>query len=380
MTLEDQVATLDALVGFRSVSTAPNLPLLEWVEDRLLRSGIRSQRLPGPPGKASLVATIGPPAAGGVVLCAHTDVVPADAEQWTFDPFRATVSGDKVYGRGTADMKGFLACVLEAMPAFAARPLSRPVTIALTYDEEIGCLAAPELGAYLRNELPEPAAVIVGEPTCMRIVRSHKGVRVLRTTVTGEPAHASKPAAGVSAINRAAGLIIGLESLAARVANEERPHPAFDPPHSTVNVGVVRGGQAPNIVAGSCSFDWEIRTVPGRDSDVLMRSVRELEGAAPATTVRAEVDTQTLADVPALDDADNARAAELLQELGLAPAPDGVAFGTDGAALARAGLPTVVCGPGSMEQGHRPDEFIETAQLEHCGRFLERLAAWAATP
>lgn len=378
----DAVAILESLIGFDTTSSNPNEPLIQWTADYLQLHGIGSRVLEGPPGKANLVARIGPPVAGGVVLCGHTDVVPVEGQPWTKDPFALTAEGTRLYGRGTADMKGFIAATLAAVPDLTARSLRRPITLALTYDEEVGCLGAPGLSEALADEHPSPAVVITGEPTQMSVVRSHKGIRALRTTVIGREGHSSRPDRSASAVLAAARLIGFIERLAAELRSGGLSVSGFMPPHTTMNVGIISGGSALNIVPRSCTFVWEYRGVPGEEVDAIQRRVERYaaEEVLPdmlTTAPESRITTELIADVPALDPSANELAARLVREVGGLAEGNPVAFGTDGAVLQSRGLPTVICGPGSMEQGHQPDEFIERDELDRCGSFLTRLGAWA---
>jgi acetylornithine deacetylase len=375
------VELLEKLVEFDTTSRNSNLALVDFVEQQLVASGAHVQRLPDSTGgKAALVASFGPSKAGGVVLCGHTDVVPIDGQPWTRPAFKLTQEGDRLYGRGTTDMKGFLASALAAAPAMGAARLQRPIVFALTYDEEIGCLSADAVAAHLVANHPAPAVVVTGEPTSMTVVRAHKGVRVQRTTVTGRDAHSSRTDVGSSAIVAAARLVAHIDDMARQLA--AGPHDArFVPPYTTVNVGIINGGQALNIVPRACELLWEFRSLPGVDPDTISAQVHdyvvgsllpELRANAP----EASVVTELLADVPALTDEQNEAAASLIAAIGGLQQEPAVAYGTDGSALQLAGLPTIVCGPGSMEQGHRPDEYVEVSQLDACDELLRRVVSW----
>jgi acetylornithine deacetylase len=386
MTVADATAQILAdLVAFDTTSERSNLVLAHWIRDYLEVHGVNARLLPDVSGaKATLVARIGPERPGGVVLCGHTDVVPVTGQTWSSDPFVLTQRGTRLHGRGTADMKGFIASALAAVPMLVERPLTVPVTLALTYDEEIGALGADELATALASTEPTPALVLVGEPTSMTVARAHKGVRLLQTTVRTRAEHASRTDRAPSAIAAAARLIHRIEQLGSG-AGSPRVAGHFEPAHTTTNVGLVSGGSAVNIVAAECTFTWEYRTVPG---DPLERVARELERFAQdevlpdlrITCPDADIVTSLLADVPALDPAKNGEAAALLGHLGLAMADRAVSFGTDGSALQSRGLPTVVCGPGSMDQGHQPDEFIEIEQLRQCDAVLASIAGYARDP
>jgi len=382
--IDETIAALARLVAFDTTSHRSNLELIDWVADRLDSLHVPVERLPSPDGrKASLVARLGPCEPGGVVVCGHTDVVPVDDQPWTVDPFVLTDRGDRLLGRGTADMKGFIAAVMAALPELAARRLARPITLALTYDEELGALAAPQLAAHLTTHHPPPRCVLVGEPTSMRAVMAHKGVRVLQTEVTGRAAHSSRPDKGSSAVTAAARIVLHIDELGRELAALGVRSGLFDPPYTTVNVGTITGGQALNIIPHSATLLWEHRNVPGQDVEAILSSVRQYCEDVVVPDLRrqapeASVVTRVLADVPALEERISPDVAALLDDIGVFGAPLGVSYGTDGSALQRAGMPVVVCGPGSMEQGHQPDEHVDREQLVRCGEVLARLAEWAA--
>lgn len=371
---------LERLVGFPTVSRDSNLALIEWVEAYLDDYGVEHWRIENDDGsKANLLARIGPAVEGGVVLSGHTDVVPVDGQPWTTDPFTLVDKGDgRLYGRGTCDMKGFIACTLAEVPTWVNLDLKVPITLALSYDEEVGCIGAPRMIERLLADHPRPAAVIVGEPTLMQPVVAHKGSTNLRTTVTGRAAHSSQVNQGVSAIHVAARLVTRIEDVMAELRAEGRVDEAFNVVHSSLHVGRIDGGTAINIMARECSFDWEIRHLPqDRFEDLLGRVnayARELEARmhdkAPETGIVTERLTQS---VPALADDNNAEVLALCQSL-LGQRPAGaVAYATEAGQFQREGLPTLICGPGSIGQAHQPDEYLEIAQLEEGMRFMQVL-------
>ncbi len=372
---------LERLVGFPTVSRDSNLALIEWVEAYLDDYGVKHWRIENDDGtKANLLARIGPPVEGGVVLSGHTDVVPVDGQPWTSDPFTLVDKGDgRLYGRGTCDMKGFIACALAEVPTWVNLDLKVPITLALSYDEEVGCIGAPRMIERLLADHPRPAAVIVGEPTLMQPVVAHKGSTNLRTTVTGRAAHSSQVDQGVSAIHVAARLVTRIEDVMAELRAEGRVDEAFNVVHSSLHVGRIAGGTAINIMARECSFDWEIRHLPqDRFEDLLERVdayARELEARmhdkAPETGIVTERLTQS---VPALADDNNAEVLALCHAL-LGQRPAGaVAYATEAGQFQREGLPTLICGPGSIGQAHQPDEYLEIAQLEEGVRFMQALS------
>ncbi len=366
------------LVGFDTVSRRSNLALIDWVRDHLAGFGIESRLVPSPDGsKANLFATIGPMVEGGVVLSAHTDVVPVDGQPWDTDPFTVVERDGRLYGRGTADMKSFPAVALALLPEMLAAGLKRPLHLALSYDEEVGCIGAPFMIERILAELPRPGAVIVGEPTSMRVVLAHKGCYVLRTVVTGHEVHSSQINRGVSAVMTAARLIQTIAAMGAENAAAADPACPFDPPYTTMHVGTVRGGTATNITARHCEFVWDVRPVPGDDWTVLRdrfeaecaRLRAEMRRVAPACDIR----TELLAGAPGLAPEAGGAAAQLCHALTGRNDTGVVSYGAEAGQFQEAGLSTVMCGPGSIDQAHQPNEFIEIAQVAACERFIRDL-------
>jgi len=377
--LETAKALLARLVAFDSVSDKSNLPVIDFVEDYLKAHGVATRRAPNASGdKAAILATIGPRVDGGVVLSGHTDVVPVDGQPWSGDPFELRQRSGRLYGRGACDMKGFDACVLAMVPTFKAAALKRPVHIVLSYDEETTCLGSLDVIASFGHDEPKPGAVIVGEPTMMQVADAHKGVATFRTRVTGHEAHSALPALGANAVAAAADVVSEIGRLAREY--EKGPlDPRFTPPYSTLHVGMIQGGTARNILARECVFHWEFRGLPGVttasalakvqafvDKVALPRLTRYVAG--PMITTEIEVDVPPLAAAPG-------SAAETLA-LRLTRSNDRIAvsFATEAGCFQRAGLPAVVCGPGSIDQAHKPDEFVDEAQLAACLAFLDNLA------
>jgi acetylornithine deacetylase len=371
---------LERLVGFATVSRDSNLDLIAFVEGYLDEHGVEHWRVESDDGrKANLLARIGPDVEGGVVLSGHTDVVPVDGQPWSTDPFTLVDKGDgKLYGRGTCDMKGFIACALAELPEWLKRGLDKPIYLALSYDEEVGCIGAPRMIERLMADHPRPAAVIVGEPTLMQPVVAHKGATNLRTTVTGRASHSSQIDQGVSAIHVAARLVTKIEDVMAELRAEGRVDEAFNVAHSSLHVGKIAGGTAINIMARECTFEWEIRHLPKDRFEELFERVNayaaeleaEMQRRAPETSIVTEALNLT---VPALADDNNAEVLDLCREL-LGEQPSGaVAYATEAGQFQRVGLPTVICGPGSIRQAHQPDEYIEIEQLAAGTRFMQAL-------
>lgn len=379
--LDDAMTLLGRLVAHPSVSEASNLPIVAEIAARLRALGVEPVLTYDSTGtKANLFATIGPASDGGVVLCGHTDVVPVEGQDWTSDPFVLRRADGRAFGRGTCDMKGFLACVLAAAPRFAAVELARPLHIAFTFDEEIGGFGAPILVADMDRRF-RPSVCIVGEPTEMQLIVGHKSGFEMRTTITGLEAHASNPRKGVSAVHAAARFIQRLEETSRALAARARPDSGFDPPYATINVGTVHGGVARNIIAGTCVFEWELRPMPDDDGDAILAQIDSFaqEVLLPemhAVSPDAGIVSECLARVPGLAVVPGSPAIRLVRRLTGANAQSVVAFQTDAGHFQRAGISTVVCGPGSIDQAHKPDEFIEIGQMEACLAFLERLRDW----
>ncbi len=372
---------LERLIAFDTVSRKSNRALIDWVADHLRGHGVEPLVLPDPSGaKANLYATIGPAGRGGIVLSGHTDVVPVDDQDWSSDPFRLTERDGRWYGRGTADMKGFVALALALVPVLAARPLRTPVHLALSYDEEVGCLGVPHMIRHVLAHLPRPELVIVGEPTAMRPVNAHKGLNAYRTTVTGRDGHSSAPARGSNAILHAA----EIAAFIGRLAADQRAGPLddrFDPPYSTINVGRIEGGTGFNIIPAQCTLVWDYRPLP--DDDVAATLARldrfvadEILPRLHAECPEGGVTTQALVSGPPLAADPDGPAEGLVRRLTGANRCGTVPFCTEAGLFQEAGIPAVVIGPGDVAQAHRPDEFITAEQLAAGEAFLRKVAAW----
>lgn len=373
---------LERLVAFPTVSRNSNLALIGFIRDYLAGHGVASELFLNAEGtKANLFATLGPSDRGGVVLSGHTDVVPVDGQAWTRDPFRLSESEGRLYGRGTADMKGFIASVLAAVPAFLAQPLRLPVHLAFSYDEEVGCLGVRSLLDALAQRPNRPRLCLIGEPTELRPVLGHKGKLAMRCQVHGAACHSAYAPQGVNAIEYAARLIGHLGEIGEELARPEHHDPRFDPPYSTVQTGLIEGGRALNIVPAECRFDFEVRALPGFDAQQVATRldryaqaelVPRMQAVQPGTGIRFE----PLGSYPGLATDAASEAAELVALISGSRDFGTVAFGTEGGLFHEAGISTVVCGPGSMDQGHKPDEFVTLAQLEACDAMLLRLAEY----
>lgn len=378
------VEMLRRLVAFDTTSAKSNLALIEWVRNYLAGHGIDSTLVPNAEGtKANLFATIGPNKDGGIALSGHTDVVPVVGQAWDTDPWKLTEKDGALYGRGSCDMKGFIALALAMAPDFAAAKLRRPVHYCLSYDEEVGCIGVPSLIAKLSKELPRPALAIIGEPTEMQIVNSHKGICGFRTTVTGLEAHSSRIPYAVSAIFHAVDIIGFIQKLAAEYRQAPRLD-IFDPPYLTFNVGEISGGTAVNIVAKQCSFVWEFRPIPGIDPDVVLAQVqsfieRDVIPKIKAVYPDGGVVTDTFAKTPAFAPDPHSPAEALARRLTGANRTTTVAFGTEAAVFQQYGIPAIVCGPGNIAQAHQPNEFIALEQVEKGQAFMQKLFDWVTS-
>jgi acetylornithine deacetylase len=386
MSTLDTVAILERLVACPTVSRDSNLPLIDWVRNYLEAHGVASQLVPDDTGqKSNLFASIGPMMEGGLVFSGHTDVVPVDGQAWTSDPFKLTPRDSRLYARGSCDMKGFIAAALSRVPALVSAKLVRPVYFMFSYDEEIGCLGAPRMIAAAGERLPKPGAVIVGEPTRMRVANEHKGICSSRTRVTGMEAHSSLTHQGVSAVMLASELIGHLDGIARGLASAAGTARAkrFTPPYTTLSVNTIQGGTATNILARACEFTWDLRALPGESPDNVLAALTEFAERRKqellAEGKHCTITNHVLANVPPLE-ADGGAAEQLARAVTQAPGQPElesttVSFGTEGGQFQRAGWSTVVCGPGSIEQAHKPDEFIERSELSACERFLDRAIA-----
>ena len=371
------VDVLGRLIGFPTISRDSNLTLIDWIRNYLQDWGVRSHLVPNASGtKANLFATIGPQSENGLAFSGHTDVVPVDDQNWSSDPFVMRAGDGKFYGRGTCDMKGFIATAVALVPQLTRMPLRRPVHLMFSYDEEVGCVGAPFMIDEMREQNVRPGAVIVGEPTSMQVANAHKGICVNRTRVTGTAAHSSQTHRGVSAVMIAGELIARLGELERELQRHRVSEGGIEPPYSTLAVNTIAGGTAMNILASSCEFSWELRALPGDDRK---RHTAVFEAACEALVARlrkegreCSVATQTLADVPPLSGTGGVAEALARSVLQLSDPSIAVPFATEAGQFQQAGWSSVVCGPGSISDAHRPDEFVAASELERCEEFLQR--------
>ncbi|MEP2101493.1 MAG: acetylornithine deacetylase [Parasphingorhabdus sp.] len=376
--LRSSLAILDSLISFDTTSRNSNLDLIAWVEDYLAQYGISATRVINAAGsKANLYATIGPDIEGGIILSGHSDVVPVDGQDWSSEPFAVTEREGLLHGRGTCDMKGFIALALAAAPLL--KDGKRPVHLAISYDEEVGCLGAPAMIEEIAATLPKPALAIIGEPTMMKVVTGHKGICVHEVEVLGHEAHSSLTHLGVSANMVAIELMHDLANLARELWENANPESPFTPPHATLTVGKMEGGTAANILARRAHFVFDLRCPPDVDPDEILKPFKEkaaaidaqLKDAFPGTGVRVE----QLSNAPPLGQSGSAEAEAFVRKLTGDNRPAGVvSYAAEAGQFQQAGFPTVICGPGSIEQAHQPNEYISLDQFTRGAVFMLKLA------
>jgi len=377
--LPDTIAQLERLVAFPTVSQDSNLELIDYAAEWLEQRGAHIKIWKNAEGtKANCFATIGPDKPGGVILSGHSDVVPVAGQDWSTDPFRLCEKEGRLYGRGTCDMKGFVACALAMASDFAGTNLRRPLHIALTYDEETGCLGGQQLVKDLAASGFSPSACIVGEPTSMRIIEGHKGCYEYTTYFSGLATHGSLTHQGVNAIENAVRYITRLMELRDTLQNTSPEGAPFSPPYTTLQIGRINGGVSRNTIAGECSVEWEMRPVKPDDADYIKRSIAEYVKSKLLPQMRerapdARVELETIAEVVGLTPATQNEARDICQALTGEHETDVVSFGTEAGLFQQNGIATVVCGPGSIEQAQKPDEFIEVSELGRCLTMLEGL-------
>lgn len=376
----DARAILDKLVSFKTVSNVSNLDLIDWVEDYLKGHGVIATRVYNEEGnKASLYANVGPDVAGGVVLSGHTDVVPVEGQAWDTDPFTVVEKDGKLFGRGTCDMKGFDALALAAVPLALERGVKRPLQIALSYDEEVGCLGAPPMIAEMRKHLPAASAVVVGEPSMMKAVSGHKGGYGWWIHVHGFEVHSSLLHTGVNAIMYGAKLIEWANQINdANIAATPSPiAEQFDPPFTTAHTGKIWGGTAHNITAKDCEFGIDFRLVPGDDiatyRDALFARVAEVEAAMQAVVPETRIEVTERFHVPPLQPENDGEAERLVRQLTGDNATHVVSYGTEAGQFQEKDYSAVICGPGDIAQAHQPNEFLEVSQFEAGQAFMAKL-------
>jgi acetylornithine deacetylase len=367
---------LDRLVAFPSVAGTPNGDIVGWISACLAEHASRVTVLPGPEGdRSNLFATIGPADVPGYILSGHMDVVPAGESEWNSAPFALRREDGRLYGRGTADMKGFLAAALAVVPALAELRLVRPIHLAFSYDEEAGCRGVPHLIARLPDLCAMPLGAIIGEPSGLRAVRGHKGKAAARVTVKGRSGHSSRPDLGLNAIHAMVDVLNAAVSEAARLAQGPFD-PVFEPAYSSLQAGVIAGGQSVNIIPDTCRLELEARAIPGIDPQGLLAPVRAKAEALIANGFG--VEWAPTSAYPALSLPQDAPLAKLLHELTSEPPLDAVSYGTEAGLYQAAGIDAIICGPGDIGRAHKPNEYILASELAACQRMVEALGAVCA--
>jgi acetylornithine deacetylase len=384
MNVQSSKDILTALVGFDTVSRNSNLDLIAWVEGYLDRLGVAHERIYDETGKKSnLWATLGPADVPGYILSGHTDVVPVDDQTWTDSPFRLTERDGKLYGRGSCDMKGYVACCLAAVPDMLKANLKKPLHLSLSYDEEVGCWGVRGVIAKIPERPARPIACFVGEPTEMDVVIGHKAKRSFKVVVHGRTCHSSLAPLGVNAVEYAARVIAKIRDISDRMAKQGVRDDLYDIPFTTGHTGYLHGGTALNIVPDIATFEFEFRTIAADKSSDLVKEVIDyaktvLEPEMKAVAPEAGFDFEDRSEFAGLDTSESAEITLLAKQLSGRNSHSKVAYGTEGGLFSQAGIPTVVCGPGNIDQAHKADEFIKVIELEKCGQFLDRLIALCA--
>jgi acetylornithine deacetylase len=367
---------LARLIAFPSVVGTPNGAIVDWIGDYCRKAGADVTVHLGPEGdRYNLFATVGPREGQGYILSGHMDVVPAGEREWSSDPFVLRAEGDRLFGRGTSDMKGFLACALAALPKLAAMNLLRPIHLAFSYDEEAGSRGVPHLIAELPNLCNAPLGAIIGEPSRMQAVRAHKGKAAVRLEVIGRSGHSSRPDLGLNAIHAMAHLITEVAEYGKSLTTGPFHHD-FAPPYSSLQVGVITGGQAVNIIPDRCTADIEVRAVPGISPSSLLKPVRARLAALEDQGF--EVGWHELSAYPGLALPEGSDLATLLKELTGQEPLAAVSYGTEAGLYQQAGIDSIICGPGDIGRAHRPDEYIEVGELAACQTMIEELGAHLA--
>jgi acetylornithine deacetylase len=365
---------LSNLVSFPSVVRTSNAAIIDYIRSYLVQYGVNSSIIAGPEGdRFNLFATIGPADQAGYVLSGHLDVVPATEPAWSSNPFRLREDGERLIARGAVDMKGFVACVLASIPAFASQPLKRPIHLAFSYDEEAGCVGVRHLIDRLPTLCAKPIGCFVGEPSGMQPVLRHKGKIGCQISIHGKSGHSSRPDLGLNAIHASADIVAAIRDEAARLAANGPFNERFVPPYSSMQIGVIAGGAALNVIPEKCTIDVEARAVPGIDPALLMEPIRAriAELSADGSGLRFEM--QTLSSYPALDLHETDALATLAAKISGHPCAGAVSYGTEAGLYQAAGIPSIICGPGDIARAHRPNEYVMKSELNDCLNALGRL-------
>ena len=379
--MQSAIDILEKLVGIKSVSGRPNHEIVAYVKAYLADHGVEASLSYDDAGeRANVLATIGPSGPGGVMLNGHTDVVSVEGQEWATDPFKLTRVDDRLYGRGSVDMKGYLACILASVPLFKTANLQQPIHIAFSFDEETGGWGMPILLDDMRQRECKPDVVIIGEPTNMKMVTGHKGGYEMRTEIIGHAVHSCDPTKGANAINAAMTLIQKIEEMGEERANNPIQGSSFEPPYPTFNIGTIEGGTARNATAGWCNFNWEYRPMPGEDGDAAIAEIdefaqREILPDMQKISADARIDIIKEVALPALDNRNAAKAVEFVGSLTGINNTEVVSFGTDGGYFSDDDFSTVIIGPGDIGRAHKADEYITTGELEQGLDFMKKVAA-----
>jgi len=370
---------LEKLISFPTVSRDSNLELIHYIRDHLEALEIPSELIFNEEGtKANLHSRLGPDNLPGIMLSGHTDVVPVDGQDWSVDPFQMSLQSGRLYGRGTTDMKGFIASVLALMPEASKRKLSRPIHLAFSYDEEIGCVGVRRMIDMLETAPLQPAFCIIGEPTQMQVAIAHKGKTAASCTCRGVEAHSALTTQGLNAIYLATEMIQAIRGLQETLKLHSEHDHHYSVPYTTLHVGTIAGGTALNIIPRDCSFKFEIRNIHKDDPDQIVSQIehiaREISSDYREEFPQVEINIEVFNQYPALDTSPEEEVVKLVQGFMQTGEFIKLTFGTEGGLFqGRLGIPTVVCGPGSMDQGHKPDEFVAREQLQRCDQFLGQL-------
>jgi len=378
---DDTIEILNRLIAFPSISTDSNLELINWAAEYLAGHGARIEITHDVTGtKGNLFASFGPEGDGGIILSGHSDVVPTEGQEWSSDPFTLRLDDGKYYGRGSCDMKGFIACAMALAPRLAGATLNRPLHIALSYDEETGCLGAPVMLAALAKRGLKPSICIVGEPTGMRLINGHKGCCEYQTRFVGLEGHGSMPDAGVNAAEYAVRYVAELMAISDQLRSRAPSNSPFDPPWTTINIGRIASGVATNVIPNKAEVDWEFRPVTDEDFDFVRKRIGDYAQNVLLPQMRArhpsaKLETETVAEVVGLEPEVEGEAQKLVAALTGANTASTVPFGTEAGLFRAYNVSTVVCGPGEIAQAHKPDEFVSEVQLRHCLTMMDRLFA-----
>lgn len=373
------IENLRKLISYPTVSKDSNLPIINYIKNFLENYGISSHIIYNKENtKANIFATLGPLKKGGVILSGHTDVVPTEQQKWNTDPFTLTKKDNLYFGRGTADMKSFIAIILSLVPKMTSSNLKFPIHLAFSYDEEVGCIGVPSMIEFIKKEIPTPRAVIVGEPTEMKVVSAHKGVTGVSIDIIGKEAHSSQTHLGVSSVMVAGKIINFINDLNAEINSSSKKDVSFQPPNTTLTVNTIQGGTALNILAGKCKLSLDIRSLPGEDAKFYIDKIKNFCDYNILPKIKkisndCKININTIASTPSLRSDEKSQAETLCRNLTGDNQIRSVSFAAEAGQFQEAGMETVICGPGSIEQAHKPNEFIHEEQLDLCNRFLLKL-------